>query len=319
MTDRMIEVTGLKKYFQIKQFLKKPSYVHAVDNVDFFIDKGQTLGIAGESGCGKTTLARCTLQLIKPDAGSIKFDGKLMGSKRRDLKEFRRRTALVFQDPSSSLDPRMTIADVVGEPLAINGMAHGEEREARILELLKSVGLELDHMYRYPHEFSGGQKQRIAIARALAVNPSLVLLDEPTSALDVSVQAQVLNLLDNLQKNLGLTYMLISHDLNTVRHISHRIAIMYLGKIVEYGSDTAVFESAMHPYTRALLSANPLPDPTVKKARIILKGDVPSPINPPSGCRFHPRCPSRMPICEKEDPKYLEVEKEHFVACHLYD
>lgn len=319
MPSRLVEVVGMKKYFPIKQFLKKPNYVHAVDDVSFFVNKGETLGVAGESGCGKTTLARCTLQLIKPDGGNIYFDGKLMSSKKQYLKEFRRRTALVFQDPSSSLDPRMTIADVVGEPLAIHNLAQGEERDARVLELLRSVGLELDHMYRYPHEFSGGQKQRIAVARALAVNPDLILLDEPTSALDVSVQAQVLNLLDGLQKKLGLTYMLISHDLNTVRHISHRIAIMYLGKIVESGSDQAVFENPLHPYTQALLSANPSPDPTMKKKRIILKGDPPSPINPPPGCRFHTRCLQRMPICEKEEPKYFEVEKEHFVACHLYD
>lgn len=316
-STKIVECSGLKKYFPIRGFLRTSSWVHAVDDVAFFINQGETLGIAGESGCGKTTLARCILRLINPDQGQITFEGKLLGSRRKELKEFRRKTALVFQDPSSSLDPRKTVADIVGEPLAIHGLAHGDERYEKVLDNLRRVGLERDHMHRYPHEFSGGQAQRIAIARALVTNPSFVVLDEPTSALDVSVQAQVLNLLNDLQKGLGFTYMFISHDLITVRHVSHRIAIMYLGKIIESGSEEVVFENPLHPYTQALLSAIPLPDPDIKRKRIILSGDVPSPINPPSGCRFHTRCWKKLPKCKKIDPKYIEIEDDHYVACHL--
>lgn len=314
---RIIECNGLKKYFPLGGFFRTSNWVRAVDDVTLVIDQEETLGIAGESGCGKTTLARCILRLIKPDAGQIYFDGEPLGSKRKELKEFRRRTALVFQDPSSSLDPRKKVADIVGEPLAIHKLAYGEERHTKVLGILEAVGLTKNHLYRYPHEFSGGQLQRIAIARALATNPTFVVLDEPTSALDVSVQAQVLNLLNDLQEKFGLTYMFISHDLTSMRHISKRIAIMYLGKIIEFGFVEEIFENPLHFYTKALLSAIPTPNPNLKRERIILEGDVPSPIDPPSGCRFHTRCWKRLPKCKMVEPELVEVEVDHYAACWL--
>ena len=322
MTDEIILKTNhLKEYFPIKGgiFSKIKDYVKAVDNVNIYIQKGETLGIAGESGCGKTTLGRTILQLIKPTDGTVYFMGyDLSKISKKELRKLRTHGQIVFQDPASSLNPRMIIKKIVGEPLIINGVAKGDELDKKVLELLKTVGLTEQHMYRYPHEFSGGQRQRIGIARALALNPDFIVLDEPTSALDVSVQAQILNLLKDLQKKFGLTYLFITHDLSVINHISDRIAIMYAGKIVEMAPTKNLFKKQWHPYTQALLSAIPIADPNIKPNRTHMEGEVPSLIHPPSGCKFHPRCPKEMPKCSKVEPELKEVSKGHFVACHLY-
>jgi peptide/nickel transport system ATP-binding protein len=322
MTDEIILKTNhLKEYFPIKGgiFSKIKDYVKAVDDVNIYIQKGETLGIAGESGCGKTTLGRTILQLIKPTDGTVYFMGyDLSKINKKELRKLRTHGQIVFQDPASSLNPRMVIKKIVGEPLIINDVAKGDELNKKVLELLKTVGLTEQHMYRYPHEFSGGQRQRIGIARALALNPDFIVLDEPTSALDVSVQAQILNLLKDLQKKFGLTYLFITHDLSVINHISDRIAIMYAGKIVEMAPTNDLFKKQWHPYTQALLSVIPIADPNIKPNRTHLRGEVPSLIHPPSGCKFHPRCPKEMPKCSKVEPELKEVSKGHFVACHLY-
>lgn len=295
--------------------MREIARVHAVEHVDFFIEQGETFGLVGESGCGKTTLGRMMLRLTFPTSGEILFEGENIFDLRDELlKKFRRKSAMVFQDPYSSLDPRMVIADVVGEPLGVHGIAHGEDRDNLVLEILEKVGLKPDHMYRYPHEFSGGQRQRIAIARALSTNPDFVVLDEPTSALDVSVQAKILNMLNRLQEELQLTYLFISHNLDVVRYISDRVGVMYLGQIVEMGPRDAIFMNALHPYTQGILIAAPKPDPDARK-EVALMGEVPSAVNPPPGCRFHPRCPKRTERCRREEPPLVEVEKGHFVAC----
>ncbi|RLE32587.1 peptide ABC transporter ATP-binding protein, partial [Candidatus Acetothermia bacterium] len=295
----LLEVRGLKKYFPVRRgvFRRIVGWVKAVDDVDFFIQEGETLGLVGESGCGKTTTGRTILRLIEPTAGEILFRSQRLGRvvdiakmKPREMKPLRREMQIIFQDPYSSLNPRMTVGDIVGEPLVVHRVARGKEKERRVAELLQAVGLKPEHMRRYPHEFSGGQRQRIGIARALALDPQLIVCDEPVSALDVSIQAQVLNLLEDLQDEFHLTYLFIAHDLSVVKHISDRVAVMYLGKIVELAETEELFTHPMHPYTEALLSAVPIPDPDYKKERILLQGDVPSPINPPSGCYFHPRC-----------------------------
>lgn len=308
----------LTKRFPVRGgvFLTVKGEIKAVDKVDFFVKKGETLGIVGESGCGKTTLARLILLLVKPSDGRVVFMGKdITGYPPRTMRLERRNMQMVFQDPLSALDPRMTIKNTVGEPLIAFGLARGEELTHRVLELLELVGLKSEHLNRYPHEFSGGQRQRINIARALALKPSFLVLDEPTSALDVSVQAQILNLLMDLQTKLGLTYMFITHDLGVVFHISDRVIVMYAGKIVELGKTEALFISPAHPYTRALLSAVPVADPSLKRERITLLGEVPNPAHPPPGCRFHPRCWLRSERCEREEPMLVEIEPEHYVAC----
>jgi peptide/nickel transport system ATP-binding protein len=317
MGDHMAIIEGreVTKYFPIRGFMREIGKVHAVEQVNFFIERGETFGLVGESGCGKTTLGRMILKLTRPTSGQILFKGEnIYDLQDRDLKEFRRKTAMVFQDPYSSLDPRMVIADVVGEPLAVHDLAFGEERDEEVLKILKKVGLKPEHMYRYPHEFSGGQRQRIAVARALSINPEFVVLDEPTSALDVSVQAKILNMLNRLQKELHLTYLFISHNLDVVRYISERVGVMYLGQIVEMGSRDAIFERALHPYTQGILLAAPKPDPDARKEAALM-GEVPSAVKPPSGCRFHPRCPKADERCKKEKPQLVEKEKNHFVAC----
>ena len=319
--DTLVEVKHLKEYFNITtgMFTSKP--LKAVDDVSFAIRRGETLGLVGESGCGKTTVGRTLLHLYKPTDGEIWFDGKKIET-RKDILDYRRRSAMVFQDPYSSLNPRMTVADIIGEPLDVHKMYSSQkERQERILELMARVGLNSEHANRYAHEFSGGQRQRIGIARALAVNPQFVVCDEPVSALDVSIQAQVINMFDELQDQMGLTYLFIAHDLLVVRHISDRIAVMYLGKMVELADAKEIYDHPLHPYTKSLMSAVPLPDP--KKARenkrIVLSGDIPSPLNAPSGCPFRTRCPHATEACAASMPEFREVAAGHFVACHNFE
>lgn len=317
----LLEVRNLVKHFPIRQgiiFSKQVGAVQAVDDISFTVRKGETLGLVGESGCGKTTTGRLILRLIEPTSGDIIFDGKNIPQLPKDeMRELRKEMQIIFQDPYGSLNPRMTVGDIIGEPLHIHKLARGAEREKRVRELLEVVGLSAFHARRFPHEFSGGQRQRIGIARALAVRPRLIICDEPVSALDVSIQAQVINLLQDLQKEFDLTYIFIAHDLSVVKHISDRVAVMYLGKIVELTDKDELYRNPKHPYTQALLSAIPEADPTIKKERILLTGDVPSPINPPKGCRFHTRCPKVMDICKVEEPKFVDSGNGHFVACHL--
>ncbi len=314
----LIEVKGLKEYFNINVGMLRSKPLKAVDDVSFFINKGETLGLVGESGCGKTTVGRTLLHLYKPTAGEIYYDGKLIKSK-ADIMEFRKKATMVFQDPYSSLNPRMTVSDIIGEPLDIHKLcANKKEREERILELMNHVGLNSEHASRYAHEFSGGQRQRIGIARSLAVNPEFIVCDEPVSALDVSIQAQVINMFDELQDKLNLTYLFIAHDLLVVRHISDRIAVMYLGKMVELADANEICEKPLHPYSKALMSAVPMPDPKIARAnqRIALQGDIPSPLNAPSGCPFRTRCQYATAKCAESMPEFREVSKGHFVACH---
>ncbi|MCI5575037.1 MAG: oligopeptide/dipeptide ABC transporter ATP-binding protein [Eubacteriales bacterium] len=315
----LLEVKNLKKYFDISTgaFTSKP--LKAVDDVSFYIKKGETLGLVGESGCGKTTAGRTILNLYKPTSGDIIFNGKKIKS-RSDLKEYRTKATMVFQDPYSSLDPRMTVSDLIGEPLDVHKIYKTrEERNERINELIKLVGLSSEHASRYAHEFSGGQRQRIGIARALAVNPEFIVCDEPVSALDVSIQAQIINMFQDLQEKLGLTYLFIAHDLLVVKHISNRIAVMYLGKLVELAGADEIYDNPIHPYTASLLSAVPVPDPKIARAskRIVLQGDIPSPLNAPSGCPFRTRCPYATAACAESMPALTDRGGEHFVACHI--
>ena len=322
MTANLFECLKLTKYFPIKSIFRQIGKVHAVEEVDLAIPEGQTVGLVGESGCGKTTLARTLLYLLRPTAGEVLYSGEKVGEfPRKRLKAFRRETAIVFQDPYSSLDPRMVIAEVVGEPLVIHRIAKGEDREDIVLEILERVGLKEEHMYRYPHEFSGGQRQRLAIARALAADPGFILLDEATSALDVSVQAKILNMLSALKTELGLTYMFISHNLNVVRHLSDRIGVMYVGRLIEFGTREQVFDNPVHPYTRGLLLASPSldPDDRNRPREVALEGEVPSAINPPAGCRFHPRCPNGELKCEEDRPALVDIGDGHLVSCHRHD
>lgn len=314
----LIEVKNLKKYFQVG----KNATLKAVDGVDFAIKEGETLGLVGESGCGKSTTGRTIIRLYNATEGEVIFDGADVHKlNKTELKEFTKCAQMIFQDPYASLNPRMTVTDIIGEGIDIHGLYKGKERQEKIYELLALVGLNKEHANRFPHEFSGGQRQRIGIARSLAIEPKFIVCDEPISALDVSIQAQVVNLLIELQRKLGLTYLFIAHDLSMVKHISDRIAVMYLGKVVELTTSDILYEKPLHPYTLALLSAIPIPDPEIERTRhrVILEGDVPSPINPKPGCRFASRCSYAKDICREKDPVYREVEPEHFVSCHLFD
>lgn len=318
--SNILEVRNLKKYFTVNtDFWGRPTAcLKAVDDVSFCIRKGETLGLVGESGCGKSTTGRTIIHLYKPTAGEILFNGKNIDSRSAE-KQLRRDMQMIFQDPYASLNPRMTVGDIIGEPLDIHGLAKVNGRTERIVDLLQMVGLNPGHASRFPHEFSGGQRQRIGIARALAVEPSFIICDEPISALDVSIQAQVVNLLEHLQEKLGLTYLFIAHDLAMVKHISNRVAVMYLGKIVEIADSTELYSKPQHPYTQALLSAIAIPDPVVeaKRERLLLSGDVPNPISPPSGCRFRTRCRYVMPVCAEQQPTLMDIGAGHMTACHF--
>lgn len=322
----LLEVKNLKMHFPIEQgFLRKTvGHVRAVDGISFFIREGETLGLVGESGCGKTTAGRCVLRAYEPTEGEVLFrkNGEMVDIlqlPKKELKDLRRQMQIIFQDPFSSLNPRMTVMDIISEPLVVNGVAQGDELKSQVRQLLEAVGLRAQHMNRYPYAFSGGQRQRIGIARALALRPKLIVCDEPVSALDVSIQAQTLNLLEDLQKDFGLTYLFIAHDLSVVEHISDRVAVMYLGNLVELAASNELYENPRHPYTEALLSSVPTVDPNQKSERIILEGDVPSPADPPSGCKFHPRCRYAKDICSQKDPDWREVSPDHWTACHLTD
>ena len=316
----LLSVDNLKKYFPIRRGVlsRVAAYVKAVDDISFDINRGETFGLVGESGCGKTTAGRAVLRLLEPDAGTIRFDGiDLLSLGPQELRHRRRDMQIIFQDPYASLNPRMTIRSIVGEPFVIHGIASGSEKDDQVANLLKTVGLDPGVMNRYPHEFSGGQRQRIGIARALALRPKLIVADEPVSALDVSIQAQIINLLADLQEQFGLTYFFISHAIPVIEHISTRIGVMYLGKLVEVGTSAQICLAPRHPYTQTLLSAVPIPDPAAKKQRIVLTGDVPTPINPPTGCRFHTRCPIAVERCKMEEPPLRKLEDGRDAACHL--
>ncbi|MDQ0484082.1 ABC transporter ATP-binding protein [Guptibacillus hwajinpoensis] len=322
MQEALLEVKQLKKHFPIEGGVLKQQVgtVKAVDGVTFTLHKGETFGLVGESGCGKSTTGRMLMRLLEPSEGEVLFNGKEMTSlNKNEMRHLRKDIQMVFQDPFASLNPRHTVEKIIEEPLIVHNLGNKAERKKRVKELLEIVGLSSYHAKRYPHQFSGGQRQRIGIARALAVNPKLIIADEPVSALDVSIQAQVLNLLEDLQKELGLTYLFIAHDLGVVRHISDRVGVMYLGRIVEMADSEKLYLDSKHPYTQALLSAVPVPDPEYGKDRIILTGDVPSPSNPPSGCPFHTRCPKAMDVCSSVVPEFREVEPGHHTACHLYE
>jgi oligopeptide transport system ATP-binding protein len=320
ITEDLLKVRDLRKRFAVKGgiFSRTVDQVHAVDGVSFDIGKGETLGLVGESGCGKSTTGRCILRLIEPSSGEIWFKGADVRRMDGDhLRALRRDMQIIFQDPYASLNPRLKVGAIIGEALTIHKLAPTQKAmEDRVVQLLETVGLQPDHMHRFPHEFSGGQRQRIGIARALAVEPKLIVCDEPVSALDVSIQAQVINLLEDLQEEFGLTYLFIAHDLSVVEHISTRVAVMYLGRVVEIAPSRELYDNPLHPYTEALLSAVPIPDPTVKRKRIMLQGDVPNPIRPPPGCHFHTRCPIAKPDCSQRDPELIEKRPGHWVACH---
>ncbi len=322
--EPLVQVRQLKKYFPITRgvFQRRVGDIKAVDGVDFDIYKGETLGLVGETGSGKTTVGRTLLRLYKPTGGQVSFEGdNLLELSSGEMRHMRRRMQMIFQDPYASLNPRMTVGAIVGEPLEVHRVAHGKEKRERVQELLRLVGLNPYFVNRYPHEFSGGQRQRIGVARALALNPDLIVCDEPISALDVSIQAQVVNLLEDLQARLGLTYLFIAHDLSMVRHISDRVAVMYLGKIMELADRNEIYLNPLHPYTQALMSAVPVPDPVVeeKRQRIILEGDIPSPASPPKGCNFSTRCPKAIDICSDVEPEFVDVGGGHYCACHLVE